>query len=94
MNRDPAVIDVQAELAHWQTRQAEGGTGIDKFSELATVVKMACDIYLQAPHSSESERLLLFRHRSEQHFLCSGIQQHYESLARACWRRLERPRVD
>lgn len=90
MHRDPAVIDVQAEIAHWQSRHAQGNLGIGKFSELSPVVKMACDIYLQAPHSSDSERLRLFRRRIEHHFIASGTQEHYERLAADCWQRLER----
>ncbi|GHH54906.1 MULTISPECIES: hypothetical protein [Gammaproteobacteria] len=90
MNRDPAVIDVQAEIAHWQSRHAEGNLGIGKFSELSPVVKMACDIYLQAPHSSEVERLRLFRRRIEHHFISSSTQENYEQLATDCWQRLSR----
>lgn len=90
MNRDPAVIDVQAEIAHWQARHAQGGLGIGKFSELSPVVKMACDIYLQTPHSSEPERLRLFRHRIEHHFISSSTQENYEQLAADCWQRLAR----
>lgn len=90
MNRDPLVVDVQAEVAHWQSRHAQGGLGIGKFSELSPVVKMACDIYLQAPYSSEEERLAMFRRRIEHHFIASGTQDTYERLASNCWQRLAR----
>ena len=89
MNRDPAVIDVQAEIAHWQARHAHDCHGISKFSELSPVVKIACDIYLQTPHSSEQERLRLFRQRVEHRFVFSGsTHESYEQLASDCWQRL------
>lgn len=90
MNRDPSVIDVQAEIAHWQGRHAQGALGIGKFSELSPVVKMACDIYLQSPHASENERLAMFRRRIEHHFISSSTQENYEQLASDCWQRLGR----
>jgi hypothetical protein len=90
MNRDPLVVDVQAEIAHWQARHAQGNLGIGKFSELSPVVKMACDVYLQAPHSSDQERLAMFRRRIEHHFISSSTQEHYEQLATGCWERLSR----
>lgn len=90
MHRDPSVIDVQAEIAHWQARHAQGNLGIGKFSELSPIVKMACDIYLQAPHSDEPERLKLFRRRIEHHFISSSAQENYEQLATDCWQRLSR----
>lgn len=88
MNRDPAVIDVQAEIAHWQARDAQDRHGIGKLSELSPVVKIACDIYLQSPRSSEPERLRLFWQRIEQHFASASAQERYEQLASECWRRL------
>ena len=88
MNRDPSVIDVQAEIAHWQACHARGSLGIGKFSELSPVVKMACDIYLKTPHAHESERLRMFRHRIERHFISSRTQESYEQLAANCWQRL------
>ncbi|MEA9558341.1 hypothetical protein VC273_21335 [Xanthomonas nasturtii] len=88
MSRDPSVIDVQAEIAHWQARHAQGNLGAGKFSELSPVVKMACDIYLQAPRSSDQERLRLFRDRLEHHFISSSTQSNYEQLATDCWQRL------
>lgn len=94
MNRDPAVIDVQAEIAHWQACHTHAHHDTGKSSELAPVVKIACDIYLQAPHSSEPERLRLFRQRIEHHFFFSAsVQQSYEQLASDCWRRLSQGAV-
>ncbi len=88
MSRDPSVIDVQAEIAHWQARHAQGSLSSGRYSDLSPVVKMACDIYLKAPRSSEQERLHLFRHRMEHRFFSSGTQSGYEQLAADCWQRL------
>jgi hypothetical protein len=88
MSRDPSVIDVQAEIAHWQQRHASEQMGISKFSVLSPVVKLACDIYLQAPRSSQEQRLDMFRDRLQTHFLPPGSQPHLERLATDCWRRL------
>ncbi|HBK45142.1 MAG TPA: hypothetical protein DDZ67_01645 [Xanthomonadaceae bacterium] len=88
MNRDPSVIDVQAEVAHWQAQHSKGTLGTGKFSELSPVIKLACDVYLQAPHSTEAQRLGLFRDRLQHQFISSGTQSNYEQLAAQCWRRL------
>jgi len=88
MNRDPSVIDVQAEIAHWQERHAHEQLGVGKFSVLSPVVKLACDIYLQAPRSSQAQRLDMFRDRLQTHFLPPGSQPDLERLATDCWRRL------
>lgn len=88
MNRDPSVIDVQAEIAHWQERNAHEELGVSKFSVLSPVVKLACDIYLQAPRSSQEQRLDMFRDRLQTHILPPGSQPQLEQLATDCWRRL------
>jgi len=88
MNRDPSVIDVQAEIAHWQERNAHEELGVSKFSVLSPVVKLACDIYLQAPRSTQEQRLDMFRDRLQTHILPPGSQPQLEQLAADCWRRL------
>jgi len=88
MSRDPSAIDVQAEIAHWRARHAQGVLGAGKFSALSPVVKMACDIYLQAPRAGHQERLSLLRDRLEHHFISSNTQSNYEQLATDCWQRL------
>ncbi len=88
MSRDPSVIDVQAEIAHWQARHAQGALGTGRFSRLSPVVKLACDVYLKAPQASEAQRMEMFRDRLEHHIVPSGTQVEFERLAADCWRRL------
>lgn len=88
MSKDPAVIDVQAEIAHWQSEHARGLLGKGRFSQLSPVVKLACDIYLKAPAASDQQRLEMFRDRLEHHFIPSTTQLDFERLATDCWRRL------
>ncbi len=91
MSRDPSVIDVQAEIAHWQAHHAQEQMGVGKLSVLSPVVKLACDVYLQAPRSSQAQRLDMFRDRLQTHFLPPGSQPALERLAADCWRRLGAP---
>ncbi len=56
----PAVIDVDAELAYWRKRHADGLMGDASFGQFSQWVKFACDSLLKHPRATDEEREAAF----------------------------------
>jgi len=54
----PAVIDVEAEVAYWRQRHADGtlGSGTGSFGHYVPWIKFACDSLITQPRASDEQR--------------------------------------
>lgn len=54
----PAVIDVDAEVAYWRQRHADGtlGSGTGSFGHYVPWIKFACDSLITQPRASDEQR--------------------------------------
>lgn len=53
--RSKHVVDVERELAHWETAFNLGALPAMSFRhEVAPVIRLACDIYVRYPHGTRS----------------------------------------
>ncbi|HDS1138872.1 TPA: hypothetical protein QDZ75_002923 [Stenotrophomonas maltophilia] len=84
-SRNKDFVDVDRELAHWETAFKAGSLPAINFRhEVAPVVRLACDIYVRDQHGSQLAWLQVLKQRLAMRSSLRG-NPGAEVIATGCW---------
>ncbi|GEM_PF-97961 len=83
----PAVIDVDAEVAYWRQRHADGnlGTGTGSFGHYVPWIKFACDSLITQPRASDEQRDEAFQTQYALQIMPRLSEEQARAFVESCW---------
>lgn len=81
----PAVIDVDAEVAYWRQRHADGNLGTGSFGHYVPWIKFACDSLITQPRASDEQRDETFQTQYALQIMPRLSEDQARAFVEQCW---------
>ena len=81
----PAVIDVDAEVAYWRQRHADGNLGTGSFGHYVPWIKFACDSLITQPRASDEQRDESFQTQYALQIMPRLSEDQARAFVEQCW---------